>query len=173
MSLLPVLAEIIYVFEPFMRLEAKVRKSDLIGIIGETDVLRGYRQRVSAEEPHELQRHPAPLRATLLAAFCRIGAKAEQRVERELIEDLKRVSGKNGLLFQLAEAALARPDGILRESRLPSSGRANVERSCEGMEGHGAGLSAATPGRDAQLVSFPLPPDVARAAGHTPVPFQQ
>ena len=80
-------------------------------------VLRAYRQRVSAEEPHELRRHPVPLRATLLAAFCylrgqeitdnlvdllidtvhRIGAKAEQRVERELIEDLKRVSGKNGL----------------------------------------------------------------------------
>ena len=102
-------------------------------------VLRGYRQRVSAEEPHELRRHPAPLRATLLAAFChlrgqeitdnlvdvlietvhRIGAKAEQRVERELIEDLKRVSGKNGLLFQLAEAALAHPDGIVREVVFP------------------------------------------------------
>ena len=77
--------------------------------------------------------------AELLAAFChlrgqeitdnlvdvlietvhRIGAKAEQRVERELIEDLKRVSGKNGLLFQLAEAALAHPDGIVREVVFP------------------------------------------------------
>jgi hypothetical protein len=102
-------------------------------------VLRSYRQRVSAEEPHELRRHPAPLRATLLAAFCHLrgqettdnlvdllietvhhlGAKAEQRVERELIEDLKRVSSKNSLLFRMAEAALTHPDGIVREVLFP------------------------------------------------------
>jgi hypothetical protein len=35
--MLPVVAEIIHVFEPFVRLEAKVRESDLIGIIGEAD----------------------------------------------------------------------------------------------------------------------------------------
>jgi len=31
----------------------------------------------------------------LIDTVHRIGAKAEQRVERELIEDLKRVAGKN------------------------------------------------------------------------------
>ena len=35
--MLPVVAEIIHVFEPFVRLEAEVRESDLIGIIGEAD----------------------------------------------------------------------------------------------------------------------------------------
>ena len=55
----------------------------------------------------------------LIDTVHRIGAKAEQRVERELIEDLKRVSGKNGLLFQLAEATLAHPDGIVREVVFP------------------------------------------------------
>ena len=35
--MLPVVAEIIHVFEPFVRLEAKVRESGLIGIIGEAD----------------------------------------------------------------------------------------------------------------------------------------
>ena len=102
-------------------------------------VLRGYRQRASAEEPYELRRHPTSLRATLLAAYChlrsheitdnlvdllidtvhRIGARAEGRVERELIEDLKRVAGKNNLLFQLAEATLTHPDGIVREVVFP------------------------------------------------------
>jgi TnpA family transposase len=102
-------------------------------------VLRGYQQRAAAEEPYELRRHPAPLRTTLLAAYChvrsqeitdnlvdllidvvhRIGARAEQRVERELIEDLKRVAGKNNLLFQLAEATLDHPDGIVREVVFP------------------------------------------------------
>jgi hypothetical protein len=102
-------------------------------------VLWSYRERASAEEPYELRRHPASLRATLLAAYChlrshevtdnladlliatvhRIGAKAEQRVERELIEDLKRVAGKNNLLFQMAEATLTHPDGIVREVVFP------------------------------------------------------
>jgi hypothetical protein len=35
--MLPVVSEIIHVFELFVRLEAKVRESDLIGIIGEAD----------------------------------------------------------------------------------------------------------------------------------------
>src|ERR1700693_5381892 len=35
--MLPGVAEIIHVFEPFVRLEAKVRESALIGIIGEAD----------------------------------------------------------------------------------------------------------------------------------------
>lgn len=71
-------------------------------------VLLAYRRRVAAEELHELRRHPDPVRLTLLAAFChvrgreiadsltdllintvhRIGAKAERRVEIELVGDL-------------------------------------------------------------------------------------
>jgi hypothetical protein len=102
-------------------------------------IVRSYYQRVLAEEPHELRRHPEPLRATLLAAYCylrsqaitdhlvdllidtvhRIGAKAERRVERELIEDLKRITGKTGLLYRLAEAALAHPEGTVKEVLFP------------------------------------------------------
>ena len=93
-------------------------------------VLLAYRRRVAAEELHELRRHPAPIRLTLLAAFChvrgreitdsltdlliatvhRIGAKAEKRVERELIAGLKRVVGKPAILFKLARASVAQPD---------------------------------------------------------------
>ena len=111
---------------------------DLFAALSPT-VLKSYRQRMSAEEPYELRRHPLALRATLLAAYChlrgqeitdnlvdllidtvhRIGAKAEERIERELIEDLKRVAGKNNLLFQLAEATLEHPDGIVREVVFP------------------------------------------------------
>ena len=35
-------------------------------------VLLAYRRRVGAEELHELRRHPAPIRLTLLAAFCHV-----------------------------------------------------------------------------------------------------
>ena len=33
-----------------------------------------------------------------------------------MIEELKRVAGKNGLLFRLAEAALEHPDGVPKTS---------------------------------------------------------
>ena len=55
----------------------------------------------------------------LLAIVHRIGARAERRVEEELLEDLKRVAGKSGLLFQLAEAALEQPDGIVKDVVYP------------------------------------------------------
>jgi len=105
-------------------------------------MLLAYRRRVAAEELHELRRHPAPIRLTLLAAFChvrgreiadsltdllittvhRIGTKAEKRVEGKLIGDLKRVAGKPALLFKLAAASVARPDGAVRDVIFPTVG---------------------------------------------------
>lgn len=49
----------------------------------------------------------------------RIGAKAERKVEKELLEDLKRVNGKTGMLFRLADAALEHPDGVIKEIVFP------------------------------------------------------
>jgi hypothetical protein len=104
--------------------------------------LERYRRRVAVEAPHELRRHPEAARLTWLAAFVhlrgrqltddlvdlltetihRIGARAERRVDRELLDDLKRVGGKQGLLFDLAGAALDHPDGIVREVVFPVVG---------------------------------------------------
>src|SRR5512135_1337238 len=104
--------------------------------------LERYRQRVSVEAPHELRRHPQPARLTWLAAFAHlrsrqltdnlvdllietvhhIGARAERRVDEELLEDLKRVRGKQNLLFGVAGAALDKPDGIVREVVFPVIG---------------------------------------------------
>jgi TnpA family transposase len=101
--------------------------------------LERYRRRVAVEAPYELRRHPEAARLTWLAAFVhlrgrqltdnlvdlltgtihQIGARAERRVDRELLDDLKRVAGKQNLLFQLAGAALDRPDGIVREVVFP------------------------------------------------------
>jgi TnpA family transposase len=102
-------------------------------------VLQAYRRRAAVEAPYELRRHTTPLRLTLLAVFCflrsreltdtlvellielvhRIGARAERRVEKELLEDLKRVSGKTGMLFRVAEAALGQPEGLVKEVVFP------------------------------------------------------
>ena len=101
-----------------------------------------YQRRVAAEAPYELRRHPEAARLTWLAAFVhlrgrtltddlvdllietihRIGARAERRVDRELLDDLKRVSGKQNLLFDLAGAALEKPDGTVREVVFPVVG---------------------------------------------------
>jgi TnpA family transposase len=102
-------------------------------------VLHAYRQRIAVEEPHELRRHAVPLRMTLLAAFCllrgreltdilvdlllelvhRLGAKAERKVEKALVDDLKRVHGKTGMLYRLAEASLEHPTGVVHEVIFP------------------------------------------------------
>ena len=101
-----------------------------------------YRRRVASEAPYELRRHPEPARLTWLAAFVHlrsrtliddlidllietihhIGARAEHRVDRELLDDLKRVSGKQNLLFEVAGAALEKPDGIVRDVVFPVVG---------------------------------------------------
>jgi hypothetical protein len=60
---------------------------------------------------------------TIWSIFCHhIGARAERRVERELLNDLKRVTGKQNLLFELADAALENPKGIVCEVVYPVVG---------------------------------------------------
>jgi TnpA family transposase len=102
-------------------------------------ILQAYRQRVAVEEPYELRRHTVPLRMTLLAAYCvlrgreltdilvdlllelvhRLGAKAERKVEKALVDDLKRVHGKTGMLYRVAEASLDHPTGVVHEVIFP------------------------------------------------------
>ena len=105
--------------------------------------LERCRQRVSVEVPRDLRRHPDAVRITWLAAFAylrgrsltddlvdllietihHIGARAERKVDRELFDDIKRVTGKQNLLFEICRRlALAQPDGIVREVVFPVVG---------------------------------------------------
>jgi hypothetical protein len=92
--------------------------------------------------PSDFRSSPRPIRLTLLAALCamrageitdglvdllialvlKIDTRAERRVEGELINDLKRVRGKEGILFRLAEAALEQPDETVRRALYPVVG---------------------------------------------------
>jgi TnpA family transposase len=132
-------------------MQEEMAKLDLIrGIALPADVfdhasrrdLERCRQRVAVEAPYELRRHPDAARIAWLAAFVylrgrtltddlvdllietihQIGARAERKVERELLNDLKRVTGKQNLLFELADATLAQPDGIVRDVIFPVVG---------------------------------------------------
>ena len=102
-------------------------------------VVDAWRARAAQEYPSDLRDRPRPVRLTLLAALCwartgeitdglvelfigvvhKIGTRAEHRVESELLADLRRVRGKQGILFRLAEAALEHPDETVRRAVFP------------------------------------------------------
>ena len=103
-------------------------------------VVAGWRARAAVESPSHLRTHPLPLRVTLLAALLRereaeitdtlvelliatvhrIGARAERKVTEELVNAFKRVSGKENILFKLAEASVESPEGTVREVVFPA-----------------------------------------------------
>ena len=63
---------------------------------------------------------------TLIDVFLRlihhIGASAEKRVDQVLLADCKRVMGKPALLFRMAAASLAQPEGRVNEVIYPVVG---------------------------------------------------
>ena len=85
-------------------------------------LVEGWRARAARSYPSDLRAAPRPVRLTLLAALCwvrsaeitdalvdlliglvhKINARADRRVERELIDELRRVRGKEAILFRLA-----------------------------------------------------------------------
>jgi len=67
-----------------------------------------------------------------LAWSNKINARAEKKVERELTADLRRVRGKEGILFRLAEAALEQPDETVRAALYPVVGRRPCGSWCGG-----------------------------------------
>jgi TnpA family transposase len=114
---------------------------DLFGDVS-PKVVRAYRRRAASESPSTLRAHPSAVRYTLLAALCfmrsrevtdglvevlleivhKIGARSEKKIEKILLADFKKVSGKNGLFIRVAEAALDNPDGSVREVVFPVVG---------------------------------------------------
>jgi TnpA family transposase len=102
-------------------------------------IVCGWRGRAAVESPSHLRDHPAQVKLTLLAAllFCRcreitdtlvellcstvhrINARAEVRVTNELIREFKRVTGKENLLFRVAEATVDSGDKLVRDTVYP------------------------------------------------------
>ncbi|MPZ66640.1 MAG: Tn3 family transposase [Pseudonocardiaceae bacterium] len=105
-------------------------------------LVAAWRARAARSWPSDLRAASGEVRLTLLAALCwvrqtevtdalvellislvhKVNARAERRVERELTEDLRRVRGKEGILFRLAEAAVDHPDEVVRSALYPVVG---------------------------------------------------
>ena len=99
----------------------------------------GWRSRAARAYRSDLLASPQPVRVTLVAALCwsrrseitdalvdlllglvhKINTHADRRVERELIADLRRVRGKEQILFRVAEVAVEHPDGTIRDVVYP------------------------------------------------------
>lgn len=112
--------------------------SDLFSNVG-IKYLQTYSQRAALDAPSDMVQHVAAVRYTLLSAFCwqrqveltdhlielliqiihKIGVRADYKVERAMLSDLKRVHGKTGLLFRIAEAVLSNPDGAAADVIYP------------------------------------------------------
>ena len=103
-------------------------------------MLLTWRSRVAAEAPSHLRGHPHETKMTLLAAYLhcrrreiidalvdllittvhRINARADTVVTGEFVAELKRVSGKENILFKMTGAALHSPDKIVSEVIYPA-----------------------------------------------------
>ncbi len=104
--------------------------------------MSAWRARAARSYPSDLQAAPAPVRLTLVAALCwtrvaeitdalvdllcalvlRINTRADRRVTKELTADLRKVRGKESILFRLADAAVSHPDELVRTALFPVVG---------------------------------------------------
>ncbi len=103
-------------------------------------IVAAWRARAARMYPSDFGECGEPVRYTLLAALCwtrqaelvdglvelliglihRINARAERRVEKELIGDLASVPGKRGIYTKMIDAALDHPDDTVREAVYPA-----------------------------------------------------
>jgi len=102
-------------------------------------ILKYLKNRARAEDAFQIRRHPPEVRYTLLAVLLlarsteitdaiikiflelihRSEKKADKAMEANLIQDIKKIYGKNRILFSIARAVTERPDGTVREVIFP------------------------------------------------------
>lgn len=105
-------------------------------------LLQKYKSRIASETPWEIRRHPESIRYPLVTIFSykrkseiidslidlliqithRLTVRAEKKVVKEILGDLRKVHGKTNLLFRLAETALENPDGTIKDVLYPVIG---------------------------------------------------
>jgi TnpA family transposase len=109
-------------------------------------LVKRWRQRASLEAPSDLLAHRPTVRFALMAALCvqrhaeltdalvehliysvkRLHARAERRVDAQLVQEYRSVTGKGRLLFRIAEVALERPDSSVKDTVYPVVGESTL-----------------------------------------------
>ena len=102
-------------------------------------ILEKYKARVMSERPGEIRDHSDPIKYATLAIFCyvrsreivdnlvdlliqvihKIGKRSENKVNRKIVRELKKVYGKQAILVDLARVMVENPDGIIKEVVYP------------------------------------------------------
>lgn len=102
-------------------------------------ILEKYKARIMSERPSEIRDHPDFTKYATLSMFCyvrnqeiidnlidlliqvihKIGKKSEDKVNKKIITELKKVDGKKSILLDLARVAVSNPDGIIKEVVYP------------------------------------------------------
>ncbi|MEU0389153.1 Tn3 family transposase [Streptomyces chartreusis] len=110
-------------------------------------LVAAWRARAIKMYPSDFRDTSEDVRITLLAALCssrqaeitdalvdllvalvhKINARAERRVEKQLTAELKKVRGKEGILFKLATAAVDKPDEVVRRALFPVVGEKTLK----------------------------------------------
>ncbi|ARE42288.1 Mobile element protein (plasmid) [Rhodovulum sp. P5] len=110
------------------------------------DIVERFRLRAGSEDAWDMRRHPDETRYALLFCFLvpreaeltdelgdllisithKISARAETKVIKELVAEYRKVEGKTALLFKMAIAANADPDGRVRDVIFPAVGQKTI-----------------------------------------------
>jgi len=111
-----------------------------------SDIIERFRLRAGTEDAWDMRRHPDETRYALLCCFLipreaeltdelgdllisithKISARAETKVIKELVAEYRKVEGKTALLFKMAIAANADPDGRVRDVIFPAVGQKTI-----------------------------------------------
>ena len=102
-------------------------------------VLEKYKARIMSERPSEIRDHKDSIKYATLAIFCyvrgreivdnlvdlliqvihKIGKRSENKVNKKIVTELKKVYGKQAILVDLARVMVDNPDGIIKEVVYP------------------------------------------------------
>ena len=118
-----------------------------------TGIPRSYltkiKRRVASESLHELKRHPVTTKYALLAIFTfirrreitddlvdllihvvhKIGARADKKVTKELVQNFKKVRNKDSVFRDMIQASLNDPKGTVERVVFPAAGGEDVMRN--------------------------------------------
>ncbi|MDN3060371.1 hypothetical protein PH213_38835 [Streptomyces sp. SRF1] len=109
----------------------------------------------------------------LIALVQKINARAERRVERQITAESKKVRGKEGILFRLADAAIGQPDKTVRTALYPVVGEKTLRDLVAEAKANEKVFKAKVHTTLRSSYSFVLPADAAAAAADAGLPLQQ
>ncbi len=121
--------------------------------------LSTYKMRVASQSVWETKRHKPATRYALVAIFLflrkaeiidglvelliqivhRLSVRADNKVKKSILKDFKKVYGKNNILFQIADAALEKPEGVIKDVIFPIANKNTLDNLIKEYKSTGPG----------------------------------